>query len=138
MARLPLTLYQRTQVHRGFGHRGHPSVQVGSATRPYREARWPPKATPRPGTSPCLPKHHNTDVPRLEVLECPADMQSFRNVVVLSAEAARRHGSVIFNCDVGRDVMEGRSRAVRKEGGPARTGRYVVPPFPKMRAHARA
>ena len=22
-------LYQRTQVHHGFGHRGHPSVQVG-------------------------------------------------------------------------------------------------------------
>lgn len=29
-----------------------PSVQVGSATRPYRETRWPPKAKKLPGTSP--------------------------------------------------------------------------------------
>lgn len=40
------------QVHHRFAHRGHPSVQVGSATRPCRETRWPSKATPRPGTSP--------------------------------------------------------------------------------------
>lgn len=44
-------LYKRTEVHHWLGHRGHPSVQVGSATRPDRETRLPPTATPRHGTS---------------------------------------------------------------------------------------
>ena len=45
-------LHERAEIHHGFGHLGHLSVQVSSETRSYRETHWPLKAKPRTGMSP--------------------------------------------------------------------------------------
>ena len=50
--RVTALLHQLAQVHHGFGHRGHPSVQVGVRNPTLPRNPMTASATPRPGTRP--------------------------------------------------------------------------------------
>jgi hypothetical protein len=49
-------LGELSQVHHGFGHRGHPSVQVGSRNPTLPSNPMTASATPRTGTRPGSPR----------------------------------------------------------------------------------